>query len=104
MSVSGYIVVVEIVVRPELGSAFMPLLLANAAQSLAQEPGCMVFDVCRASDDANRLLLYEVYVDAGAFEAHLKSPHFLSFDAASSAMMASKQVRVFDQLVHGGPK
>lgn len=73
----------------------MPLMLANAKASLANEPGCRQFDVCVSAQDAASLLLFEVYDDAAAFQTHLESPHFLSFDDKSVGMVTQKTVRSF---------
>ena len=40
------------------------------------EPGCRRFDVVEPPGEADRILLYEIYDDRAAFEAHLKTPHF----------------------------
>ena len=37
-------------------------------------------------------MLYEIYDDAAAFAAHMRTSHFLSFDAASAALVADKTV------------
>lgn len=93
-----YVVVVDLTIAPEHRGEFMPLMLANAAASLADEPGCRLFDVCVSADDGDSLLLYEVYDNVGAFRAHLDSPHFRIFDKRSAAMVIQKKVRTF-QLV-----
>ena len=91
-----YVVTVAFEIRPEAAAAFLPLMLENARASLAEEPGCLRFDVCseEAADDAPpvRVFLYEIYRDRGAFDAHLASAHFQSFDAATRPMVTSKQV------------
>lgn len=45
----------------------LPMLLAHRDRCLKNEPGTMQFDVLRAE---NRLMIYEVYQDEAAFEAH----------------------------------
>jgi quinol monooxygenase YgiN len=51
-------------------------MAANAESSVRDEPGCLRFDVCAVGSDENRFVLYELYTDAAAFEAHKASPHF----------------------------
>jgi len=41
-----------------------------------QEPGCLGYQAHRAVDDPRLFLIYEQYVDAAAFDAHVASPHF----------------------------
>lgn len=41
-----------------------------------QEPGCVAYDVHRSLDDSSRFMLYEIYLDEAAYDAHRGSPHF----------------------------
>ena len=97
-----YVVTVVFEIRPEAAAAFLPLMLENARRSLEEEPGCLRFDVCgeeAAPDEApSRIFLYEIYRDRSAFDAHLASAHFLSFDAASRPMVARKEVSCWELL------
>jgi (4S)-4-hydroxy-5-phosphonooxypentane-2,3-dione isomerase len=93
--VPRYVIWVEFEIKPESFAAFMPLMLANAKASLNDEPGCHQFDVLTPTDKANAVALYEIYTDRAAFDVHLKTPHFLAFDKATAAMLASKRVSAF---------
>ena len=64
-----FVIVAEFEVRPEGLERFLELAKVDAAQSVAKEPGCHQFDVT-VERAANRVLLYEVYDDEAAFEAH----------------------------------
>jgi autoinducer 2-degrading protein len=87
-----YTILVEFDLKPGTRAAFMPLMLDNARRSLADEPGCLVFDVLSRADDEERVVLYEIYRDRAAFDQHLKAPHFLSFDAVVGTHVAAKRV------------
>ena len=67
---------VQMEVRPGRRAEFLAGMAANAAASVRDEPGCLRFDVCSVGSDENRFVLYELYTDAAAFEAHKASPHF----------------------------
>ena len=67
---------VQMEVRPGLREQFLAGMAANAEASVRDEPGCLRFDVCSVEGDENRFVLYELYTDAAAFEAHKASPHF----------------------------
>jgi quinol monooxygenase YgiN len=41
-----------------------------------REPGCRTFEANRSRDDARTFLLYEVYDDQAAIDAHQRTPHF----------------------------
>ena len=73
-------------------AAFLPLVAANAARSVSCEPGCLRFDVLTPAGETDRILLYEIYADPPAFDAHLASEHYRSFDAATRHLVARKTV------------
>lgn len=87
---SPYVIIVEFQVKPGAMERFMPLILENAAHSLRDEPGCRRFDVLTGED--GRVILYEIYDDEAAFQAHLRAPHFHRFDEASRPLVAGKRV------------
>lgn len=87
------VLVVEFRIEAEHIAAFADAIAANARASLATEPGCKRFDVCRDPADASLFLLYELYDDAAALQAHLRSPHFVAMDAATRAWVTAKTVR-----------
>jgi quinol monooxygenase YgiN len=74
---------VTLEVRPALRENLLAAITAQAAASLEREPGCRRFDVCVDTADPNRLLLYEVYEDEGALDAHGGTPHFALWQAAA---------------------
>lgn len=78
---------------------FMPLMLTNAQASLANEPDCHRFDVLTDPDLPGEVFLYELYTDSAAFDVHLASPHFKTFDTAVSAMIAEKSVRTYRTVI-----
>lgn len=87
------VVLVEFDLNEGTVDAFMPLMRKQARTSLDAEPGCHRFDICSAPEDPSRVLLYELYDDRQAFDTHLASAHFRSFDAEVAPMVAAKSVR-----------
>ncbi|WP_215845153.1 putative quinol monooxygenase [Candidatus Pantoea bituminis] len=91
-------VLVKMVVDENDYPRFKPLLLSNAATSLT-EPGCDFFSVSEMTNEESHqveFLLYEEYKDMEAFKVHLKTAHFLSFDAETAGMLVSKDVMFYD--------
>jgi LDH2 family malate/lactate/ureidoglycolate dehydrogenase/quinol monooxygenase YgiN len=88
---SAYTILVEFTVVDGTLPGFLEMVRANAAASLAEEPGCRRFEVF-VPDDGNRVVLYEEYRDRSAFAEHCRTPHFLSFDAAVQSMVVAKRV------------
>jgi quinol monooxygenase YgiN len=88
---SDFAVCVTFRILPGWTDAFAALVAAQARASL-EEPGCRVFDVWHDPARPGEVFLYEIYDDAAAFDAHLATRHFLSFDAKTRGMIADKSV------------
>ena len=90
-----FVVVVFFEAKPEHVSDFKTAILENAAASVRDEAGCRQFDVARDANKPEQFFLYEIYDDEAAFEAHIETAHFKSFDAASAPWVADKKVMTF---------
>jgi len=78
---------VHVRVKPEDVDAFLAETRRNAAASV-QEPGVRRFDVLQDEGDAAHVVLYEVYVDHAAADAHKQTAHYARWRAAVAPMMA----------------
>ncbi|KXF82941.1 putative quinol monooxygenase [Enterovibrio coralii] len=91
-----YVVTVMFKVSNGYFNVFSNLVLQNAALSL-EEPGCLQFDVC--FDEPNQtVFLYEKYTSRLAFEQHLVTAHFFSFDQACIGKLDEKTVQCFERV------
>ena len=97
----GFVIAVDFRVKPGQMAAFRKLIDANAKASVRAEPGCSRFDVCAHRNEPDRILLYEIYDDRAAFDAHLKTPHFAEFNAQSAPLVAEKTVYECDLVCEG---
>ena len=79
-------IVATIEVAPGKRDEVLPLLLAHRARSLRDEPGTLQFDVLVPREDASKLLLYEVYQDDAAFEAHRNARSIAQFREESAGL------------------
>lgn len=61
------------------GDALAALLVEQAAAVRANEPGCLVYRMHRSTQDPELFLVYEMYADEAAFEAHRTAPHLAAF-------------------------
>jgi quinol monooxygenase YgiN len=64
-----FVLTVDLRIKPENVESFIAKALENAAHS-RKEPGCKQFDVLVDPKDRSVALLYEVYLDENAFDAH----------------------------------
>lgn len=101
---ANFVLIVEFEVKPEDAERFHGLIAENARLSVANEPGCLQFDVVRAQDSPSRLALYEVYADLAAFEAHIKMPHVAAFFAQAKAMIVSQKASRFERVAAAAKK
>ena len=81
---------VQLEVRAEDRDEFLAAITANAEASVRDEPGCRRFDVGAVEGDDNRFVLYELYDDADAFEAHKQAPHFASWRQVANRVLTSQ--------------
>jgi len=70
-----FVLVVNIKIKPENAERWMKMALENAREA-RKEPGCRQFDVLYDPKDKTKVMLYEIYNDEAAFEAHQQTPHF----------------------------
>jgi quinol monooxygenase YgiN len=97
-----YVVIVEFSIKPGLAVSFLERVRQQARDSLDGEPDCQVFDICIDPDRANFVLLYEVYSDRRAFDAHLASAHFSEFDTTVRDWVSDKRLACFERIEHSG--
>jgi (4S)-4-hydroxy-5-phosphonooxypentane-2,3-dione isomerase len=74
-------------VQPEQREAFVTATLENARNTV-QEPGNLRFDVIQQADDPDRFLLYEVYQDQAAADAHKATTHYARWRDTVAPWMA----------------
>ena len=91
--------VVEFVVHAPWVEAFAQAIVENARASREEEAGCRQFDVCRDPADPTLFLLYELYDDEAAVQAHLRSPHFLRMNTLTSDWVRDKTVKRYLRVV-----
>jgi autoinducer 2-degrading protein len=89
----NFVLAVSIRVKPENIERFMAALLSNAREA-RKEPGCRQFEVLVDTSDPAKILLFEVYDDEKAFEAHQQTPHFKKYLAEAVPLLASRERQV----------
>ena len=93
----SYVLQVQLVVKPENVESFMSKLMVNA-KAARGEPGCKAFDVLVDPNDRTKVMLYEVYADEKAFEAHQATPHFKKYLAEAVPLLASRERRFWKRV------
>jgi len=88
-----YIITVEFTIAESHLENFMVAMKQQAANSLKLEADCHQFNIAMAEKADSQILLYEMYSDRAAFEAHLASDHFASFNETVSDWIIDKSVQ-----------
>ncbi|MBT2786359.1 putative quinol monooxygenase [Halomonas sp. SpR1] len=79
-SQSNFVVIAEFEVAAANLDAFLAAARQDATCSLADEPGCLQFDInVDESSPSSNVVFYEVYRSKEAFDAHLETPHLAAF-------------------------
>jgi quinol monooxygenase YgiN len=86
--------VVNIRIKPENVDRWMTMALENA-RNARKEPGCRQFEVLVDPKDRAKVMLFEIYDDEKAFEAHQQTPHFKKYLAEAVPLLAQRERQVF---------
>ena len=70
----------------------LPLLQAHKARCLKDEPGTLQFDILQPNDEATKVLTYEVYRDAAAFDLHRSGASFARWREETAGLVAKVHV------------
>ena len=63
-------IMATIEIAPGSLQEYLPLAMAHRARCLKDEPGTLAFELMVSRDDDTKVMLYELYEDDAAFDAH----------------------------------
>ena len=89
-----FVLQVAITIKPENVERWIPMALENAREA-RKEPGCRQFEALVDPSDKTKVMLFEVYNDEKAFEAHQQTPHFKKYLAEAVPLLASRERHVW---------
>jgi len=90
--------------KPGKEAQFQEQMTAQAKRCLANEPGCLQFDVVQNPKDPTRFVMLEVYRDDAAIKAHQDSQHFKDFRPVVGDLIADRKVEIFHMVSDGKAK
>ncbi len=64
-----------------------------------QEPGCLYYQAQRSPTDPRVFFLYEQYVDAAGYEAHMSTPHFEHYVRGEAIPNLESRERAFYETI-----
>jgi quinol monooxygenase YgiN len=63
-----------------------------------REEGCIIYDLHRAIEPPEGFLLHEVWATRDHHRRHMKTPHFLRWDARKDALLAGRDATFWSQI------
>jgi autoinducer 2-degrading protein len=97
-------IVAYLTAKPGKEAEFKEQMTAQAKRCLANESGCLQFDVVQDPKAPTRFVMLEVYKDDAAIKAHQDSQHFKDFRPVVSELVAERKVEVFHMVSDGKSK
>lgn len=89
----SYARLAEIEIDPAQLDAFRVIADENVTATRS-EPGDIAFHAFALKDDPAHIRVFEIYTDQAAYAAHLETPHYKKFRAATQGMI--KSVKLID--------
>jgi len=86
--------IVDFTIRPGAKTRFLDIIREHASRTLANEDGCLQFDVCDPAEGENRVFLYEMYADDAAFETHKASPTLARTRERYADLVESRDIHI----------
>jgi len=97
-------IVAYLTAKPGKEAEFKEKMTAQAQRCLANEPGCLQFDVAQDPSNPARLVMLEVYKDEAAVKAHTESQHYKDFRPVVSELLADRKIEVLEMVSDGKSK
>ncbi len=91
---SKIVIVVEFQIKSGCLDDFLTIIREHAAGTLADEEGCLQFDVLLPKEGGDRVLLYEAYRDDAAFDIHGKSERLANTRSRYADMIEDRSINV----------
>ena len=64
-----------------------------------KEDGCLTYDLHRSAEAPTAYLLHEVWASREAHSRHIKTPHFLRWNARKDSLLASRDATFWKQVL-----
>jgi len=81
--------IAELEIDPAQLEAYRSALSEEIEASVRLEPGVLALNAVSIDDAPAQIRLLEVYASQAAYEAHLKTPHFLKYKTSTASMVRS---------------
>jgi quinol monooxygenase YgiN len=93
--------IAELEIYPDQLDAYKAALKEEIEASIQTEPGVLTLYAVSIKGRPEQIRLFETYRDAASYQAHLQSPHFKKYKAATQRMVKSLTLRETDPILLG---
>ena len=93
--------IAELEIAPFDLEAYKTALKEEINASIHTEPGVLTLYAVAVKGHPEQVRLFEIYRDAAAYQAHLRSPHFLKYKARTGTMVRSLKLVETDTVLLG---
>jgi len=94
--------IAELEIDPTQLEAYKAALREEIETSIRIEPGVLALYAVSLRENPTHIRIFETYADRGAYESHLKTPHFLKYKAATQRMVNALKLIETDPIYLGG--
>ncbi|MFK0385294.1 putative quinol monooxygenase [Agrobacterium sp. NPDC090273] len=89
----------EIEIDPLHIDAYRSLLAEEIEASVSREDGVLALNAVALKGSPGKIRILEVYASQAAYEAHLRTPHFLKYKDAVAGMVTSLTLVEVDPVI-----
>jgi quinol monooxygenase YgiN len=82
----------KLVIDPTHLESYKSALEEEVTASVRLEPGVLTLYAVFENDRPTHLTILEIYADRGAYEQHIKTPHFLKYKTSTEHMVKSLEL------------
>jgi quinol monooxygenase YgiN len=84
--------IAKIEIYPEYVDAYKAALAEHAKIAVQLEPGVLELQAVYAKAHPTQVTVFEIYASESAYQAHLKTPHFLKYKSSTLKMVKSLEL------------
>ena len=97
-------IIAYLTIKPGREAEFRDKMTAQAKRCLANEAGCLQFDVAQDPKNPTRFVMLEVYKDDAAIAAHQESQHFKDYRPVVADLVADRKIEILHVVSDGKAK
>jgi quinol monooxygenase YgiN len=94
----------DLEIDPSQFDGYRTLLAEEIEASIRLEPGVLALNAVSVRGDPSHIRIFEVYADEAAYQAHLRSPHFLKYKTGTAGMVRSLKLLEADPILLGAKR